>query len=270
MQRRLEELAGPVLREAAATDLDLSELPGNSAKIRLILDLARRVSAATQPMRILDVGAGGRYFPFSLWEPFLPLAARIELAGVDVANLEPTAKRAAELSFPMDLREGGVDSVADHFGLEAFETVVSTQVLEHLPDWRGGLAHMTEVLKPGGRLYVTCDSGDYSAPALTQAKLAGKRLYSHAMRRAPLLRLGRLSGDWEDAPTLAAMREHAEALGLEVEQLRHYGLGDLKEVQIRLTAPGRLLGLALEEALAPGDPGRYRLIYLRALKPSAR
>ena len=221
-------------------------------------------------MRILDVGAGGRYFPFSLWEPFAPLAARIELTGVDVANLEPTAKRAAELSFPLDLREGGVESVLDYFGRDAFDTVVSTQVLEHLPDWRGGLARMTDVLKPGGELYVTCDSGDYSAPVLTRAKLTGKRLYAHATRRASRLRVRKLSGDWEDAPTLAAIREHAEALGLEVKQLRHYGLGDLKEAGFRLEARGRLLALALEEALAPGDPGLFRLIYLRALKPAAR
>jgi len=270
VKERLEELAGPVLREAAETDLDLSELPGNSAKIRLILDLARQLAAVKSPVRILDVGAGGRYFPFSLWAPFVSLAVRIELMGVDVANLEPTAKRAAELSFPVDLREGGVESVLEYFGRDAFETVVSTQVLEHLPDWRGGLAQMTEVLKPGGELYITCDSGDYSAPPLTRVKLEGKRLYAHATRRAPRLRVSRLSGDWEAAPTLAAMREQAETLGLEVKQLRHYGLGDLKEAGFRLDARGRLLALALEEALAPGDPGLFRLIYLRAVKPAAR
>jgi SAM-dependent methyltransferase len=266
---RLTELAGPVLREAAATELDLSELPGNSAKVRLILDLVRQVSAADPPIRILDVGAGGRYYPFSLWEPFAPLKSRIDLVGVDVANLEPTAKRAAELAFPVDLQDGGAETVVDRFGHDAFDIVVSTQVLEHLRDWRGALAQMLEVLKPGGGLYITCDSGDYSIPPRTRAKLAGKRLYAQATRRSSWLRARSLSGDWEDAPTLAALAEHAEGLGLEVKALRHYGLGVLKTVQIRLDARGRLLSLALEEALAPGDPGLYRLIYLYAVKPEA-
>ena len=270
MEGRLQELAGPVLSEAAATELDFSELPGNSAKVRLILDLVREVSAGEGVRRILDVGAGGRYYPFSLWAPFAPLMARIDLTGVDVANLEPTAKRAAELGFPIDLREGGVESIVDYYGRDAFETVVSTQVLEHLPDWRGGVAQMIEVLKPAGSLYVTCDSGDYSAPAMTRAKLGGKRVYAHATRRVPRLRVGRLSGDWEDGPTLAAIREYAEGLGLEVQALRHFGLSALKDAGHRLDGRGRLLALALEEALAPGDPGLFRLIYLHALKPAAR
>ena len=96
--------------------------------------------------------------------------------GVDVANLEPTAKRAAELSFPVDLREGGVESVLDYFGRDTFDTVVSTQVLEHLPDWRGGLAQMTEVLKPCGQLFITCDSGDYFAPPSRERSSEGSAL----------------------------------------------------------------------------------------------
>lgn len=266
MGERVESLAGPVLRDAAATELDLSELPGSSAKIRLILDLARHISGASDTLRVLDVGAGGRHYPFQLWTPFLPVASRVDLVGVDVAQLEPTANQAAAIGFPVDLRPGGVEGIVEQFGAAAFDVVVSTQVLEHLPDWRGGLTRMTEVLKPGGLLCVTCDSGDYAAASRDRVKLAGKRVYA----KAPWVRSGRLSGEWEQAPTLAAVREHAELLRLDVRALRHYGLRELKLLQKRLDARGRLLGLALEEALAPGDPGLYRLIYLSAIKPSAR
>ena len=266
MGEGIEALAGPVLREAAATELDLSELPGNSAKIRLILDLARDLSAAPGPLRVLDVGAGGRHYPFQLWTPFLPVASRLSLVGVDVAQLEPTARQAAAIGFPVDLRPGGVEGIVDEFGKSAFDVVVSTQVLEHLPDWRGGVAQMAEVLKPGGRLYVTCDSGDYVLSPPDRLKLAAKRIYARA---APFGGT-RLSGEWEQAPTLAAVREQAERLGLDVQALRQYGLRELKLLQKRLDARGRLLGLALEEALAPGDPGLFRLIYLSAVKPSTR
>ena len=142
-------------------------------------------------MRILDVGAGGRYFPFSLWEPFIPLAARIELVGVDVANLEPTAKRAAELVPSGSARVWRRVRRSTTSAVTRFDTVVSTQVLEHLPDWRGGLAQMTEVLKPCGEpLHHLRLRRLLRARRFTRAKLEGKRLYAHATRRAPRLRVG--------------------------------------------------------------------------------
>lgn len=260
----------PVLVEAAASGLSFTSLPGNTAKIRLILDLARQVSSSGTRLRILDVGAGGRYHPFNMWEPFVPYRESIDLYGVDVANLDATAVRAAELAFPVDLRQGGVQSIVEQFGEQTFDAVVSTQVLEHLRDWRGGVSEMTRVLRPGGRLYVTCDSGDLQRPAAQRAWLDAKCVYSRATEVAPSLkRLLPLSGDWERAPTLDELRRHADSCGLETELVRHYGPGELKAVAATVETRYRLLLLGLEEQLDEADAGEFRLLYLRARRPAA-
>lgn len=264
-------IARAVLDEAGASGLALDSLPGNSAKIRLMLDLAAQVRASDRPVRILDVGAGGRFNPFNLWEPFLPLAASIELTGVDVANLEPTRARAAEIGFPVELREGSANRLLALFGKGSFDAVVSTQVLEHLPDWTGALREMRDVLRDGGRLYVTCDSGDLDLDPLKRARLAGKRAYWRLGERVPAVKhvlAGAVSGEWERGPTRAELGTSAEALGLRVHRLRHYALRDLKDSQRRADAAARLLWLAYEEALDEGDESLYRILYLDAERES--
>jgi SAM-dependent methyltransferase len=55
----------------------------------------------------------------------------------------------------------GVDLVMDvkdlttYFGLDCFDVVVSTEMLEHAQDWRTAVAQMKAVLRPGGLLIVT-------------------------------------------------------------------------------------------------------------------
>lgn len=258
----------PVLAEARQSGIGTSTLPGNTAKVRLVLDLARLLGATGErTLRILDVGAGGKFHAFNLWEPLLPFRERIELAGVDIAHLEPTAARAADLGFPIDLRRAGVDEIVGLFGEASFDVVVSTQVLEHLPRWADGLSSMARVLRPGGTLLVTCDAGELERSAPDRAKLEAKRAYARLVTRAPgLKRIGGPSGDWELAPTAPAVRQAAEAAGLEVGSLRHYGHGSLKAVVTRVDPEGRLLALALEERLPLDDPRPFRLLYLRATK----
>lgn len=259
---------GALLAEAEASGLSLTAVPGNSAKIRLCLDLARQV-AARDRTRILDVGAGGRYAPFNLWEPFVPYASRIDLTGIDVAHLAETADRAAKLDFPVELHSAGVESIVDLFGRAAFDAVVSTQVLERLPRWRDAVACMCDVVKPGGVLYISCDSGDMTLSAATRVKLQGKRAYARSVGKAPRLRqaAGRfLSGEWEKAPRLDELRECVTSCGVEVQAARHYGLRDLKPMQRALDAKGRLLSLALEEAVHTTEPGDYRLLYVQAVR----
>jgi SAM-dependent methyltransferase len=263
------DLVPPVLHEAADSGLRLDRLPGNSAKIRLLLDLARHISERGS-VTILDVGAGGKFMPFNMWEPFLPFVDRIELVGTDIAHLEPTAARAAEIGFPVDLRHGGVARVLADFGPASFDVVVSTQVLEHLPHWARDVAGMSDLLRPGGMLYITCDSGDAARTRRERTKLLGKCAYAWAASRSSAIsRLGSpyASGDWERAPSLPALRRVALSQGLEVERIRYYGLGDVKRVQAELDSMGRLLSLALDEALEPRIPALFRLLYLRARRP---
>ncbi|MBM3676617.1 MAG: class I SAM-dependent methyltransferase [Actinobacteria bacterium] len=264
--------ARAVLEAAAASGLALDVLPGSTAKIRLMLDLAGLLRQAERPLRVLDVGAGGRNNPFNLWEPFLPLCDRIELVGADVAHLDPTRRRASELGFPVELREASADGLMAAFDAGSFDVVVSTQVLEHLPRWQDALREMRDVLRPGGRLLVTCDSGDLALGAGASARLGGKRAYARVAARLPTVRaaLDRVvSGEWEQGPSLDRARDALSALGLRTLALRHYGLRDLKDVQPLADGAARLLSLAVEEALAPGATGLFKLLYLSAERPPA-
>jgi SAM-dependent methyltransferase len=65
----------------------------------------------------------------------------------------------------VDIQAGqGVDRVVsvsfltDVFGPESFDVVVSTEMLEHVQDWRWGVTQLKRVTVPGGRLVLTTRS----------------------------------------------------------------------------------------------------------------
>ncbi len=259
-----------VLDEFAASGLALDRLPGNTAKLRLALDLAASLDPATR-LRVLDVGCVG-VSPLSLWETFVPLADRFELTGVDVVAVDRAAARGAELGLRFTARHGSAVALAEIFGEGAFDAVVSTQVLEHVRDWRAAVAQLAAVVRPGGRVYVTCDSGDLRRARLERIRLAAKRGYALALERYPELdRIGArlVSGEWERGPTRTELGDAAREAGLEVERIGSYGLRDVKRAQRPAGSETRRLWLALEEALAVEagsalDPSPYTLLYLRA------
>lgn len=47
------------------------------------------------------------------------------------------------------------EKITEHFGLESFDVVVSTETLEHVLDWRTVIVNMKELLKPLGFIYIT-------------------------------------------------------------------------------------------------------------------
>ncbi len=68
----------------------------------------------------------------------------------------------------VDLMPGpGVDVVCpaenltDHFGLGMFDVVVSTEMLEHVWDWRRVISNLKQILRPSGRLLITTRSRGY-------------------------------------------------------------------------------------------------------------
>ena len=250
------------LDEFRDSGLDLSELPGNTAKLRLALDLSAQLVERGR-LRILDVGCAGPE-PLNLWLPFRPLWEQVELVGVDVTGLERVERRARELGIALDTQRA---SATDLSALRGFDAVVSTQVLEHVPDWHGALHEMRNALATAGVLYLTCDSGETRRPPPERLRLVGKRAFARARSRVAALDRVPVSGEWERGPTRDELRAAARAAGLAIERLEPYSLRALKIAQRPAGSESRQLWLALEESLA-GDGGvpigEYAVLYLRA------
>ena len=259
-----------VLQEFEASGLAAGPLPGSSAKLRLALDLAALASGSGR-LRVLDVGCAGPE-PLNLWRPFVPLWDRLELVGVDVAGLDRAEASARRLGLEIELREASASALTATFGEAEFDAVVSTQVLEHLHDWRHALSEMGRVLRPGGSLLVTCDSGDVHASAGKRVRLSGKRVYAEWRRKMPVVgKVGDslVSGEWERGPRKNELGAELAVAGLEVERLDWYCLHCVKTAQREAGSATRLLWLSMEEALAeetaePVDPGLYAILYAKA------
>jgi SAM-dependent methyltransferase len=102
---------------------------------RLLPDLREAIAAEARG-RLLDVGCGGRPY-----QPLLPAGVRD--VGVDAAPAAGTRADAWAQAGALPFADG------------AFDTVLCTQVLEHLPDPPAALAEMARVLAPGGRLILS-------------------------------------------------------------------------------------------------------------------
>jgi hypothetical protein len=131
---------------------------------------------------------------------------------------------------------------------------------------------MRDLLRPGGLLLVTCDSGDLRRSVFERARLLVKCGYALVAQRLPPLRAAFCSvasGDWQWPPKLNDVHAEARRLGLQVERLDHFGLGPLKAMLRAMDGEARVLWLAYEEALVrtDRDAGLYRLLYLRARRP---
>jgi len=67
----------------------------------------------------------------------------------------------------VDIEEGkfvdiilNAENLVNYFGKETFDVVISTEMLEHVSNWRNVINNLKEVLKPGGYLYLTtCSKG---------------------------------------------------------------------------------------------------------------
>lgn len=54
-----------------------------------------------------------------------------------------------------------VESLAARFGAGSFDIVISTEMLEHVRDWRAAVSNLKAVLRPGGLLLLTTRSAGY-------------------------------------------------------------------------------------------------------------
>jgi SAM-dependent methyltransferase len=261
-----------VFDEFNESGLAADSLTGNSAKLRLTLDLAALASRHGH-LRVLDVGCAGPE-PLNLWEPFIPLRDRIELVGVDIGGLDRAEARAGELGLDIELRRVSAYELTAAFGEASFDAVATTQVLEHLHHWRTGLREFGRVLRPGGTLFATCDSGDVHTALPKRARLSGKRAYAALRERIPAVgRAGDLvvSGEWERGLRKEELAEGLSDAGFEVERLEWYCLHCVKVAQRHAGSATRLLWLSMEETLEQEttehvDPSLYAILYTRALR----
>jgi SAM-dependent methyltransferase len=170
------------------------------------------------------------------------------------------------------LRHVSASGLTAVFGEASFDVVVCTQVLEHLHDWRKALSEMNRVLRLGGKLFATCDSGDLRASFGKRVRLSGKRAYAALRRHMPVVeKVGDslVSGEWERGLHKSELGEALSVAGFEVERLEWYCLHCVKVAQRNAGSATRLLWLSMEEALArestePLDPELYAVVYARA------
>ncbi|MEO0786120.1 MAG: class I SAM-dependent methyltransferase, partial [Pseudomonadota bacterium] len=107
--------------------------------------------------RVLDLGCGeGRHVHG------LHMLGGMDVIGVDLDEASLEKARAGLATLP-PRREGDPhttqfqsgDATRLEFADDAFDAVICSEVLEHLPDYDAALAEIRRVLKPDGRLCIT-------------------------------------------------------------------------------------------------------------------
>jgi SAM-dependent methyltransferase len=80
----------------------------------------------------------------------------------DVVGLEPARYVGVDLKQGAGVDEiCAVEGIEDRFGSDAFDLVISTEMLEHVADWRVAVAKMKAVLRPDGLILITTRSIGY-------------------------------------------------------------------------------------------------------------
>jgi SAM-dependent methyltransferase len=91
----------------------------------------------------------------------------LEVGSIDVnGNLRPTVEALGPREYVgVDIEQGrGVDVVCraedilNKFGKESFDAVISTEMLEHIRDWRTVVSNIKNVCRPGGVVLLTTRS----------------------------------------------------------------------------------------------------------------
>ena len=155
--------------------------------------------------RVLDAGAGFGRHAFDLARQGARVVA-LDWSADEVAGTKDTFAAMVDAGEIPAERYVGVlrgDATRLPFAARSFDAVVTSEVLEHIPDDTGALAELVRVLKPGGVFAATVPtwwpekvnwmlSDDYHAPAAVGGHV---RIYSATELKAKLRAAGlRLAG----------------------------------------------------------------------------
>lgn len=93
--------------------------------------------------------------------------AILEVGALDVnGSLRPLLESFAPRAYVgVDIAPGpgvdvicGAERLVERFGRESFDLVLSTELLEHVRDWRAVISNMKQILRTGGRMLITTRS----------------------------------------------------------------------------------------------------------------
>lgn len=246
---------------------DILEL-NNLAKYRIGEELIKTFeSEPGRVFEILDVGVTGPR-PLGFWRPFLKYP-NFRLTGVDVDKESIARLKQETLPEQVVALEAlsGYD-IAERYGDERFDIVVSTQVLEHMKHPERFIEAAFRVLKSGGAFLICYDSGEYPRK---------KRVLKEFAKDVAV----RISGSerYHDKDIAAAdVRRMLETSGFIDLELRRYNVHPLKRIQNHelededdrlrvLDAWKRLEETLNEVGHARRHPEYYLGAYFKALKP---
>jgi SAM-dependent methyltransferase len=118
------------------------------------------------------------------------------------------------------------ERLVEHFGPESFDAVISTEVLEHVFDWRTVVNNMKAVLKPGGFIYITVPSKGFPYHA-----------YPHDYWRYEIEDMEKIFGDFE----IIALEKNWEAPGvfLKARKPTNWSPNDLSQIELHSIVVGR-------------------------------
>jgi ubiquinone/menaquinone biosynthesis C-methylase UbiE len=128
--------------------------------------------------RLLDVGCGTGSYTMLMAADFEQTVG-IDLQTEDLDEFQRRVDRAGLTG--IEVRKQSVTSLP--YPDEHFDAVTSIECIEHIDDLRKGLSEMARVLRPGGRLYITCPNRLF--PIETHAVIFRGTRYSG--KRTPFL-----------------------------------------------------------------------------------
>ena len=107
-----------------------------------------RVPRPFEGLRILDIGCGGGL----LCEPMARLGADVVGADASETNIEVARLHAAEAGLKIDYRATTAEALAD--AGEKFDVILNMEVVEHVAEVDFFIARCSEMVKPGGIMFV--------------------------------------------------------------------------------------------------------------------